>query len=111
MTPKLSQKVNCIKSIHQELRILPVYSHHTSQKFAWTMSSIPPNGGGGNKTKGSNNIMSTLFALKCWSNKIIFRSNSYNIFLLEKYFYSRTKCALVQGKFGALLYNLGLFWR
>ena len=38
----------------------------------WTMSSIPPpHGGGGNKTEGSITIMSTLFALEFWSNKII----------------------------------------
>ena len=35
------------------------------------MSSIPPNCGGVNKTEGSNTIMSTLFASKFWSNKLI----------------------------------------
>ena len=34
------------------------------------ISSPPPNGGG-SKTKGSNTIMSTLFAFEFWSNKII----------------------------------------
>ena len=37
-----------------------------------TILSIPPQTAeGGNKTQGSNSIMSTSFALKFWSNKII----------------------------------------
>ena len=35
------------------------------------MCSIPPKAARGKKTQGSNSIMSTSFALKFWSNKII----------------------------------------
>ena len=35
------------------------------------MPSIPPTAAGGNKREGSNTIMSTLFALEFWSNKIM----------------------------------------
>ena len=36
-----------------------------------TMSSTPQTAAGGNKTEGSNTIMSTSFALKFWFNNVI----------------------------------------
>ena len=73
-----------------------------------TMSSIPPSlTAGGDKTQGSNTIMSTSFALKFWSNEII---DAYPLHWL-----SVKSCSLdfiadkICAEIGAFLYNFSLF--
>ena len=56
------------KNIEKRLKIVDSYDEKTTEHVIYPP---PQTAAGGNKTKGLNTIMSTLFALEFWSNKII----------------------------------------
>ena len=53
------------------LYIFVTFKLSSNEVWDHVIFSLPQTAAGGDKTEGSNTIMSTSFALKFWSNKII----------------------------------------